>query len=175
MSVLGSSGSATPGVDSGHFRWVLGHFPTGVVVVTAMAGGRPVGLSVASFCSLSLDPPLVLFCVGRGSTSWPAIAASGRFCANVLSRDQEHLSRVFARSGGDKFAGLPWTPSEGGSPLLDGALAWVDCHIESISEAGDHFVVISSVEALNVVRDAPALVFFRGAYGHVQPAEIRSA
>lgn len=173
MLVAGARPSQTA-VDAGHYRRVLGHFPTGVVVVTALDGGRPVGLAVGSFCSLSLQPPLVLFCVGRDSTSWPAISAAGRCGVNVLSCDQQELCRSFARSGGDKFAGVAWTLSTRGVPLLEGAIAWLDCRIDSVSTAGDHFVVVAAVDSLDLVRDDFPLVFCRGGFGQFQAHEPRN-
>lgn len=150
--------------DVARFRQVLGHYPTGVTVVTGMAGREPVGLAVGSFFSVSLIPPLVGFCVARRSTSWPRLRKSGHFCANILAADQEAACRVFASSGADKFRGLGWKQAESGSPILNDVLAWIDCRIESASDAGDHEVVIGRVEALDVAREVHPLVFFRSGY-----------
>jgi 3-hydroxy-9,10-secoandrosta-1,3,5(10)-triene-9,17-dione monooxygenase reductase component len=150
--------------DAARYRHVLGHFPTGVAVVTGMAGQRPVGFAVGSFTSLSLEPPQVLLCPGRQSSSWPTIEASGRFCVNVLADDQQDVSRLFATKAPDKFSGLAWRPSRNGSPLIDGALASVDCDIASVTPAGDHYVVIGAVTHLDAHRPGGPLVFFRGAY-----------
>ena len=153
--------------DGAHFRRVLGHFPTGVTVVTAAPDGVPTGLAVGSFTSVSLDPPLVAFCPGRSSTSWPAIERAGAFCVNVLGEDQEEISRVFAGKGDDKFAGVAWHPAaKTASPVLDDAIAWIDCTIDQIIEAGDHWIVVGAVQALDAVdRGRGPLVFFRGGYG----------
>lgn len=133
------------------FRSVLGHFPTGVVVVTALdALCRPVGMSAGTFTSVSLDPPLVAFLAAVSSTSYPRIRASGSFCINVLSADQEPVCRSFAASGSDKFAGIGWRPAGSGSPLLDGVVAWIDCDIDIIHQAGDHDIVIGRVRDLDV-------------------------
>ena len=149
-----------------HFRHVLGHFPTGVTVVTAMVDGdQPGGFAVGSFFSVSLDPPLVGFCAGKGSTSWPAIRASGSFCANILAEDQETACRAMSVSGADKFAGLAWTRAGSGCPKLVGALAYVDCDIEAVHDAGDHEICVGRVRELAVERDHGPLVFFRGGYG----------
>lgn len=147
------------------FRFVLSHVPTGVVVVTGRRPSGPVGLAIGSFTSISLDPPLVGFYPDRSSTSWPPIRSSGSFCVNVLADDQAELCRRFARSGGDKFEALRWRPAPGsGAPILEGVLAWIDCDLERETEIGDHSLVVGSVRALTVERDAHPLVFFRG--GH---------
>jgi flavin reductase (DIM6/NTAB) family NADH-FMN oxidoreductase RutF len=122
-------------------------------------------MAVGSFASVSLDPPLVAFFAGRDSDSWPGIEAAGAFCVNVLSDQQEGLSRRFAAKEGDKFEGIGWRPAASGSPLLDGVLAWIDCDIESVTEAGDHVCVMGRVRELEVAHDGAPLLFFRGGYG----------
>jgi len=155
----------TTRVDSTRFRRVLGHFCTGVTVVTSLGpDGEPVGFACQSFAALSLDPPLVLFCPSRTSTTWARIATAGHFCVNVLAEDQRDLSRVFGTSGSDKFAGVAWSPAPSGAPILDGALTWADCTIEMTHEAGDHHVVIGHVDELGTCRDARPLLFYRGRY-----------
>ncbi|MBA3303143.1 MAG: flavin reductase family protein [Actinomycetota bacterium] len=153
------------GFDSAHFRTVLGHFPTGVVVVTAVGAGGPVGMAVGSFTSVSLDPPLVAFCPDLRSTTWPTIREVRLFCANVLSEDQEDVCRVFATKGGDKFAGVGWHPASTGSPRLTGVLAWIDCEIDTVHDAGDHQICVGKVRELGVERAGGPLVFYRGGYG----------
>jgi flavin reductase (DIM6/NTAB) family NADH-FMN oxidoreductase RutF len=150
--------------DEARFRQVLGHYPTGVTVVTGLFRDTPVGLAVGSFFSVSLDPPLVGFCVARRSTSWPKLRKVGTFCANILASDQEAICRVFASSGADKFRGLGWRQAESGSPILDDVLAWIDCSIETVSDAGDHEIVLGRVRHLEVAREGHPLVFFRGGY-----------
>lgn len=148
--------------DSAKFRTVLGHVPTSVVVVTGLdSSGAPHGITIGSFASVSLDPPLVGFFPGVNSRSWAAIAGSGRFAVNVLGAGQDELCWRFAKEGDDKFAGLKWRASGLGSPLLDGSLAWIDCTVESSTRAGDHHFVVGRVESLE---GAPgdAMVFFRG-------------
>jgi 3-hydroxy-9,10-secoandrosta-1,3,5(10)-triene-9,17-dione monooxygenase reductase component len=155
--------------DSARYRQVLGHFPTGVTVVTAMEAGDPTGLAVGSFTSVSLEPPLVAFLPARGSKSWPRIESAGRFCVNILADDQEHVARIFATSGTDKFRGLGWRASSNGAPLLQDVLAWIDCDIEQVHEAGDHFIVLGHVTDLGVERERVGpLVFFRGGYGNFE-------
>lgn len=147
------------------FRRVLGHVPTGVTVIASMYDGEPVGLSVGTFFSVSLDPPMVGFCAASTSTSFPKVRESGVFCASVLAADQEAVSRVFASSGADKFRGLGWRPSaDSHSPMVVDAVAWIDCRIATVVEAGDHVVVVGDVLQLEVAREAEPLVFFRGGY-----------
>jgi flavin reductase (DIM6/NTAB) family NADH-FMN oxidoreductase RutF/DNA-binding IclR family transcriptional regulator len=154
------------GVDPAQFRSVLGHFPTGVAVVTGIDGdGKPAGMAVGSFTSVSLDPPLVAFMPDRSSTSWPRFRDSGSFCVNILGAEQESVCRTFASRGGDKFAELSWRPGGSGSPILDGVLAWIDCDTDVVHEAGDHFIVIGRVRELDIGTPALPLVFFQGGYG----------
>ena len=150
---------------SDNFRTVLGRLPTGVVIVTGGDPEHPSGLVVGSFMSVSLVPPLVAVCPAKTSTSWPAIEATGSFCANVLAEGQEELARRFAVSGGDKFAGVDWSPAPAtGSPLLHGVAAWIDCRVYERYEAGDHWLVLGEVLELSGVPDGGALVFHSGAF-----------
>lgn len=151
------------------YRQVLGHFATGVTVVTTASGGAPAGLAVNSFTSVSLAPPLIAFCVARTSSTWPRIQAAGAFCVNILAEDQEHLCRVFATSGRDKFRGVGWRPAESGAPILAGALAWVDCFVEAEHPGGDHLIVVGRVREVGVDREGRPLVFYRGGYGRFEP------
>lgn len=159
----------TASFDAARFRQVLGHFPTGVTVVTASTPDGPVGLSIGSFSSLSLDPPLVLFCAGRTSTTWPRIRDAGAFCVNILAEDQEDICRVFAGRGTDKFSGIGWRPSLVGAPLLYGCLASLDCRVEATHVGGDHDIVVGRVVDLGLHRQGGPLVFFRGGYGRFAP------
>ena len=154
-----------PPFDQARFRQVLGHFTTGVTVVTAAPEEGPVGLAVGSFASVSLDPPLVGFFPDKTSSSWPKIEATGTFCVNVLAEAQEEVCRRFASKGDDKFSGLGWHAAGSGSPILDGVLAWIDCDIDSVGEAGDHYFVLGRVRDLAVEHDGAPLLFFRGGYG----------
>ncbi|MEO5678570.1 MAG: flavin reductase family protein [Acidimicrobiales bacterium] len=153
------------GFDSVTFRTVLGHFCSGITVVTAVDGGVPVGLTCQSFSSVSLDPPLVLFVPAKAASSWPRIRHAGHFCANVLGEAQEELARRFAIKGADKFAGVGWRPGPSGAPVLDGCLAHVDCSLEAVHDGGDHDIVIGRVLDLAVTADGGPLLFFRGGYG----------
>jgi flavin reductase (DIM6/NTAB) family NADH-FMN oxidoreductase RutF len=160
-------------VDHGHYRRTMGHVPTGVAVVTAVHDGLPAGLTVGSFTSVSLDPPLVAFTVIRAARSWPSIEAAGAFCVNVLADDQLELCRLFSSRETAKFRDLRWRPATSGAPILEGVLAWVDCETEQVHEAGDHHLVIGRVRELDVARTAGPLVFYRGGYGRVESGERR--
>ena len=151
------------------FRQVLGHFCSGVTVITALVGDKsePVGFACQSFAAVSLEPPLVLFCPSRRSATWPRIERAGHFCANVLTDGQRDLSRRFgisAATGSDKFAGLRWSSCSSGAPVLEGALTWIGCAIQAVHEAGDHFVVIGRVIELGECAANPPLLFYRGRY-----------
>lgn len=151
--------------DAAKFRQVLGHFPTGVTIITSMHEGQPAGFAVGSFASLSLEPPQVLFCAGKSSSTWPKIQAAGQFCVNILADDQEDVSRVFASKAPDKFAEIGWKHSGNGSPIINGVLAFVDCTLGDVVESGDHFVVVGVVDDLDVTHEGGPLIFFRGGYG----------
>lgn len=154
--------------DSGRFRHVLGHFPTGVTIVSGMAGDRPTGLTIGSFSSVSLDPPLVGFFAALTSDTWQAIAPSGAFCVNVLGAQHAEVCWRFARRGvDDRFDDLAWHPSrETGSPIIDDAVAWIDCVVEEVHTMGDHYFVLGRVVDLRENDNDPQpLLFFRGKLG----------
>lgn len=152
-------------MDAKLFREVMGNFPTGVVVATAMSGDTPVGMTLGSFVSVSLDPPLVAIIPTRTSTTFPKIREAGSFCVNVLSDGQEHVCRAFASKGADKFRDVPWSPAPSGSPRLTGNVAWIDCDVETVHEAGDHYIVIGRVRDLGTDNPALPLLFLQGGYG----------
>jgi len=157
-----------PTIDARHFRNVLGHFPTGVTVVTGLdASGKPHGITIGSFVSVSLDPPLVGFLPGKSSRSWPSIAESGNFCVNILGSGQDDLCWRFAKEPveGDegKFAGIDWKPSGTGSPILPGVVGWIDCRVDAVLEGGDHWFVEGRVlDMAHAEQVDGAMVFFRG-------------
>lgn len=159
------------GSDSARFRSVLGHFPSGVVAITSLgAGGRPVGMAVSSFTSVSLDPPLVAFLPGKTSSTFPVIAERGTFCVNVLAADQEQVCGALSASGGDKFADVAWRPGPHGDPVIDGVVAWIGCTIDAVHDAGDHHIVIGRVDDLEAGTAVSPLLFFRSRYGHLVSA-----
>jgi flavin reductase (DIM6/NTAB) family NADH-FMN oxidoreductase RutF len=157
-------------VDPRLMRDVLGHFASGVTVVTADGVEGPLGFTCQSFSSLSLDPPLVAIAPARTSATWPRLRDLGRFCVNVLAEDQSDLSAAFARSGVDKFAGVPWRPSPYGSPVLDGVVAWIDCTLWAEYDGGDHTIVAARVLDLGADPTRRPLLFHRGTYGRAEPA-----
>jgi 3-hydroxy-9,10-secoandrosta-1,3,5(10)-triene-9,17-dione monooxygenase reductase component len=147
-------------IDKDHFKEALGHFATGVTVVTAMEEGQPVGFTCQSFTALSLDPPMIAIAPAKSSTSWPRMVKAGAFCVNILSEDQEPLCRSFAASGGDKFRGVSWKTGLLGAPILDGCLTVVECALDSVYEAGDHELVTGHVRSLTIGKGSP-LLFYR--------------
>ena len=154
-----------PNIDPERFRQVLGHLPTGVTVVTAHHPTGPVAMSANSVTSVSLDPPLILFCPAKSSTSWPKIREAGRFCVNVFAAHHEEASRRFAAPAVDRFAGVAWHPRPAG-PALDDAVAWIECTIDAESSAGDHLIVLGAVDQLDTRGgESEPLVFYRGQYG----------
>ncbi|WDV56840.1 flavin reductase family protein [Streptomyces coeruleorubidus] len=164
-------------LDPAEFRRVLGNFATGVAVITAPLAATgdspddsPAGFACQSFTSLSLDPPLVAFMVGRTSTTWPRIARAGVFCVNVLGAGQGELCRAFAVSGADKFAGVAYDAAPAsGSPRLSGAVAWIDCTIHAVHTGGDHLIVVGRVDALGTAAGDPdgPLLFHRGRFARL--------
>lgn len=157
--------------DAAEFRAVLGQFATGVTIITAIDDGEPVGVAANSFTSVSIDPPLVLFCVGRGSSTWPRIEAARKFAVNILGEHQEELSGLFATKGADRFGQTEWHVGVGGSPVLHDTLAYLDCEFWNEYEGGDHIIVVGRVLDLGVQRDAGPLLFFRGKYGRIAPTD----
>ena len=138
-----TASTSEPAIEPRHFRETLGHYPTGVAVVTAVTEENgPVGMVVGSFTSVSLDPPLVAFMPQKTSGTFELLRTATSFCVNVLSADQERLCRRFATSGADKFDGVTWEPAPSGAPVLSDVVAWIDCSYESIVEAGDHYIVV---------------------------------
>ncbi len=155
-----------PTIDPALFRQVLGHFPTGVTVVTAAGADGPVGVAIGSFASISLDPPLVGFFLGTGSGSWAPMHEAGHFCVNVLCADQQELCGVMASKAEDKFDGVSWeAAADTGAPILPGVHAAIDCAIAQVVELGDHNLIVGRVLSLEPRRDAPPMVFYKGQYG----------
>lgn len=146
------------------FREVLGRFATGVTVVTAFEDGVPVGFTCQAFASLSLQPPMVVLAPAKTSTSWPRMVKAGAFCVNILTDEQRAVSEAFAESREDKFKGVPWHFGAAGTPVVDGCLAWVECALGAVHDAGDHELVTGRVLELGVSEGNP-LIFYRSGYG----------
>jgi len=155
-------------IDQGEFRRVLGHFPSGVTVVTATVDGVPTGMTIQSFTSVSLDPPLVAFVPGVESSSWIRMQESNSFCVNILTAGQQDLCMTMASKDDDKFAGVDWEAGITGSPVLAGSLAWIECEHEGFHRAGDHDIVIGRVVSLRTHTsddDSEPMLFFKGGFG----------
>ncbi|WP_084959374.1 flavin reductase family protein [Thermoactinospora rubra] len=155
-------------VDADRFRGALAQHAAGVVVVTALPEGVPVGLTATSFSSASLDPPLVSFSIDRGSATWPWLRLADHFAVNVLAADQADLATRFARRGVDRFGGSTrWRPGPYGTPLLDGVAAHVVCHLHATHDIGDHVLVVGAVADVTV-HPARPLLYHRGRYGRFE-------
>ena len=160
-------------LDAAAFRETLGHYPTGVAAVTAiMNEGTPAGMVVGTFSSVSLDPPLIAFYPMRSSRSFEQLRSARAFCVNVLASDQEALCRRFTTGGAGKFDGVPWRRGPLGSPVLEGAVSWVECTFEDVREAGDHYLVLGRVHDCAVERPTLPLLFFQGGYGQFSPGSF---
>jgi 3-hydroxy-9,10-secoandrosta-1,3,5(10)-triene-9,17-dione monooxygenase reductase component len=164
------------GPDEDLFRHVLGHYPTGVAVITAAGPDGPVGMAMNSFTSVSLEPPLVLFCPALASATWPVLRDAGTIAINVLSAGQQAVSRLFGARSRDRFADIEHSPGTNGAPLLADALGWLECSVRAEYPAGDHTVVIAEITRMGVHSeiDEP-LVFFRGGYYHGMAEAVESA
>ncbi len=151
-------------IDARELRNALGHFATGVTVVTTLGPeGERIGVTVNSFAALSLDPPLVLWSLAKKSWSLPAFQSAGHFCIHVLAHDQQAVSDRFAKAGEDKFAGVDIGEGVGGVPLLPGGMAVFQCSVEHRYDGGDHIILVGRVERLTTRSTAP-LLFYRGRY-----------
>lgn len=154
----------TQALDPQQFRAALGQFATGVAVVTTVGpDGRPAGVTVNSFASVSLDPPLVLWSLALKAATMPAFRAAGHFAVNILAADQVELSNRFALPQADRYAGIDWTPGLGGAPLLDGCCARIECRAETQYEGGDHLIFVGRVERLERA-ERPPLVYHASRY-----------
>lgn len=160
-------GAAGPGMDAAEFRRIMGHFATGVVVVTTRdpVTGTPCGLTVSAFSSVSLEPLLVLVCIEKHADSHECIRRSGYFAVNILPFHGESLSRRFAGAEPlEKFKGVAFREERTGAPILEDAMGWLDCRVHAVHPAGDHTIFVGEVLAGDARADAP-LIFFRGEYG----------
>jgi 3-hydroxy-9,10-secoandrosta-1,3,5(10)-triene-9,17-dione monooxygenase reductase component len=154
--------------DPATFRTVLGHFATGVGIVTAFDGDEPVGMACNSFTSLSLEPPLVLFCAAKSSTTWPRIQRARKWAVNILGEDDEEVCRLFAEKGADRFRHVQYTTGRSGAPIFRDLLAFVDCETEAEYDAGDHVIVVGRVLELGYASEGKPLLFYRGGYGRFE-------
>lgn len=153
-------------IEPSSFREALGHYASGITVITSHSDEEPIGFTCQSFYSVSVNPPLVSFSVMCNSASYPKIRQAGRFAVNILSGGQIGISNQFARRGTDKWHGVEWQESPLGNPIIAGSLHWLDCEIHAEHVAGDHVIVIGEVKALNL-REAVAtqpLLYFKGQY-----------
>ena len=155
-------------VDRDTFRSVLGRFATGITVVTVRdKKGKDHGMTVSAFSSVSLTPPLVLVCIGHDATMYPVLGDIEHFGINILGHGQEALSRRFAGKDIDRFDGLGFSRGESGVALLDDVLAWLDCRVETKHDAGDHTLIVGSVEAAGA-GDGRPLLYYRGGYAQLE-------
>ena len=155
-------------LDTRKFRDVMGTFTTGVTIVTTIDNKTPHGITANSFTSVSLSPPLVMFCLGKSSTNFESFMASDCFAVNILSSQQDALSTRFATFEGDRFDGLNWTAWDTGAPILENVIAAIDCRLETSHDAGDHVIVLGLVVRAEVQNNAPPLLYFKGGYERLE-------
>lgn len=160
-------------IDQREFRNAMGAFATGVTVITTLDGQRaPVGVTVNSFTSLSLDPPMVLFCLDLKSNSFQAFHQNRHFAVNILREDQVALSSTFAKSSAEKWSGVEFHTWETGCPVFEGCIANMECDVASIYEGGDHVIIVGQVRRMQYERnDCKPLLYYRGRYGQIGEAE----
>lgn len=154
-------------VSESEFRAALGRFVSGVTVITtAGMDDRPVGITVSAFSSLSLDPPLVLACIEKRASLHDHLSEGRHFAVNILAADQEHLSRRFSSKEQDRFNGTGYREGTTGSPLLEGALAYIECRVVHAYAGGDHTIIVGAVESVSVADHKP-LAYYRGGYAQL--------
>ncbi|WP_327098169.1 flavin reductase family protein [Nocardia vinacea] len=153
-----------PAGDPADYRRVLGHVPTSVAVVTAAGRSGPVGMTIGSFTSVSLDPPLVAFFIGSSSRTWPHLYRASRFGVNILGHNQSAVCRAFARPSAERFDEVGWSASASGVPLLDEAIVALECSRFKVDLIGDHYQVVGRVESLELRASEPPLIFLRGQF-----------
>ena len=154
--------------DNAHCKEVLGHYVTGIVIVTAMTSEGPAGFTCQTFGSLSIDSALVFFAATSTSPSWQRVRQVGVVGVNILRDDQEPLARGFAVSGVDKFAGVPWIAAPNGSPFLEGSLAYLEGTIREVTNHGDHDIIVAELDFASTEPGGP-LAYYRGAYRVLAP------
>ncbi|HEY2177803.1 MAG TPA: flavin reductase family protein [Caulobacteraceae bacterium] len=152
-------------VTPADWRAAMGRFPTGVTIVTSWAGETPVGTTVNAFCSVSLEPPLLLVCLVHDNPALGPIERSGVMGVNFLPAEACDLARLFGRdSGEERFAGVAYSAREGGAPQLAAACVFVDCALEQAHDAGDHRILIARGVAIDHLSTAAPLLYHRGAF-----------
>jgi flavin reductase (DIM6/NTAB) family NADH-FMN oxidoreductase RutF len=162
------------GFDTSRFKEVMSRFASGVTVVSGMEGDEPVGFTCQAFISLSAEPPFVAVAPARTSTSWPRIARAGSFCVNILGDEQSEMAQGFAVSGGPKFDGVDWRPAPiTGAPVIEGSLAWVDCLVELVHDAGDHELIIGKVLELGTGEGSP-LIYYESKFAALAKHDVMS-
>lgn len=163
---------SNPVIEPLCFREALGHYASGITVISSLVDGELIGFTCQSFYSVSMNPPLVSFSVMASSASYPKIRQAGRFVVNILSDEQVEISNQFARRGADKWREVEWHASPLGNPIIVGSLYWLDCEIFAEHAAGDHLIVIGQVKALSRQEAAATqpLLYFKGEYRHIATA-----
>ncbi|ATD72476.1 hypothetical protein CNO18_21635 [Gordonia sp. 1D] len=157
----------TQAFDHDAFKKAVGQFPSGLTIVTGVDDGRPHGMTLQSFMSLSLEPALIAIAPARTSTTWPVIAETGSFAVNILSEQHSELARKFASSGGDRFESLDYTTTYTGNPILGETVTWFDCRIADILDGGDHVIVLGEVLELGQAEESTPrepIIFHRSGF-----------
>jgi 3-hydroxy-9,10-secoandrosta-1,3,5(10)-triene-9,17-dione monooxygenase reductase component len=162
-------------IDAASLRKIMGHYTSGLTIVASIVDAAPVGLTCQSFFSVSLEPPLVALSVGKSSTSFQAIRRAEAFSVNVLAAHHRRISDTFGRSGTDKWRGVDWHHGSWGQPVLEGAVAWLECRIRDVHDAGDHEIVVADVLDIGCDETAEPLIFFRSKYHMLISGELPPA
>jgi 3-hydroxy-9,10-secoandrosta-1,3,5(10)-triene-9,17-dione monooxygenase reductase component len=160
-------------IDPRLFRDTLGHYASGITIISGIDGTGPIGFTCQSFYSVSAEPPLVSFSVMKTSTTYPRIRETGIFAVNVLSHHQHTVSNQFAKKGSDKWAGVPWAGTQAGNPVINDTLMWLDCDIWAEHDAGDHLIVLGKVNEMSPSdwHVHEPLLYFKGKYRYLRPEE----
>ena len=155
-------------VDQRHFRDVMGTFATGVTIITTVESEVPYGITANSFTSVSLSPPLVMFCLGKSSTNFEFFMEADCFAVNILTEQQDALSARFAAYEGNRFEGIDWVTWETGAPILKNVVSAIDCRLEATHDAGDHIIMVGQVVRAEKQNDTEPLLYFQGGYKKLQ-------
>jgi flavin reductase (DIM6/NTAB) family NADH-FMN oxidoreductase RutF len=172
-AVRGTETARQRRLTSDEFREVIGHFASGVTVVTTAHDERLHGTTASAVTSLALDPPMLLVCMNSESSTGRAMAAAGRFAVNILGESHGELATRFARKGGDKFAGVEISDGGRGQPLLAGAIAHLECRVSEQVAAATHIIFIAEVESATAQDDAAPLAYYRGRFGRLELPDDR--